>query len=319
MSPEYAIETEHLSRRFGQRTVVDDLSLQVYPGEVFGFLGPNGAGKTTTIAMLLGLVKPTSGRALLLGYDIQHHPAEALQHVGAMIEQPAFYPYLSGHDNLRVLTLTGDVPESRIATVLEQVELHKRRKDRFKTYSQGMKQRLAIAAALLAEPQVIILDEPTNGLDPAGTVEIRDLIRSLSQQGHTIFLCSHLLHEVEQVCQRVAILKEGRLLAQGTVDELLKRGQGVQVRIASDPAQARDLLREVAWIGNVEQQGDMLIIEAPSDRAPEINTLLARQDVMVAEIRTREESLESFFLEITEQETPQQTEPEQKAETREPQ
>jgi ABC-2 type transport system ATP-binding protein len=299
MSNEYAIQTEHLTKRFKERTAVEDVSLAVQHGEVFGFLGPNGAGKTTTIAMLLGLVAPTSGRALLLGHDIQQNPTAALQRVGAMIEHPAFYPYLSGYDNLRVLARLSNIPDQRIGTVLSMVELDSRGRDKFKTYSQGMKQRLAIAAALLADPQVIILDEPTNGLDPAGMVEIRDLIRELAQQGHTIFLCSHLLHEVEQVCQRVAILKEGRILAEGTVEELLQRGQGVEVRVQSDPQQAIEILQSVEWIGAVTQQDDLLIIDAPGSRTAEINALLARQDVLVKEIHAREESLEAFFLEVT--------------------
>jgi ABC-2 type transport system ATP-binding protein len=301
MAHDYAIQTEHLTKRYKQRTAVDNITLEVQHGEVFGFLGPNGAGKTTTIAMLLGLVKPTSGRAIVLGQDIQQNPSAVLGQVGAMIESPAFYPYLSGWDNLRVLAKAQNLPSSRIQESLAIVEMESRSQDKVKTYSQGMKQRLAIAATLLADPQLIILDEPTNGLDPSGMVEIRDLIRSLAAQHHTIFLCSHLLHEVEQVCQRVAILKEGQLLAMGAVDALLRRGQGVQVRVASDPQQAIDILRGVEWIKGVEQREGRLIIDAPSERAPEINALLARQEVLVAEIRTREESLEEFFLEITQE------------------
>lgn len=300
MSNEIVIQTEHLTKTFKRHTAVDDVSLEVHAGEVFGFLGPNGAGKTTTIAMLLGLIKPTSGRAIIMGHDIQQEPEAALRRVGAMIEQPAFYPYLNGYDNLRVLALADNIPTKRIDAVLEMVELQQRARDRFSAYSQGMKQRLAIAATLLADPQVIMLDEPTNGLDPAGMVEIRDLIRALSQQGHTIFLSSHLLHEVEQICQRVAILKQGRVLAQGHVQALLRRGQGVRVRLASDTARALELLRSVEWVGDIEQQGDdTLIIDVPSSRAPEINALLARQDVLIAEIGTHEESLEEFFLEVT--------------------
>jgi ABC-2 type transport system ATP-binding protein len=294
-----AIQTENLTKRFKKRVAVDQVSLDVQYGEVFGFLGPNGAGKTTTIAMLLGLVAPTSGRAIVLGYDVQQHPVEALRGVGAMIESPAFYPYLSGRDNLRVLARAEGVPDARINDVLAIVELTDRAHDRYRAYSQGMKQRLAIAAALLANPRMIILDEPTNGLDPAGMVEIRDLIRTLSQQGHTIFLSSHLLHEVEQVCQRVAILKDGRVVAQGRVDELLRRGQRIQVRVADDPARALAILSGVEGLGAIEQQGETLLIEAPGSRIPEINALLARQEIPIAEIGVREESLEQFFLEMT--------------------
>ncbi len=300
MSSHPAIQTENLTRQFKQRVVVDQLSLEVQRGEVFGFLGPNGAGKTTTIAMLLGLVRPSSGRALLFGHDVQTEPVAALQHVGAMIEAPAFYPYLSGRNNLRVLARADGLPDERIDKVLAIVELEQRARDRFRTYSQGMKQRLAIAATLLANPQLIILDEPTNGLDPAGTVEVRDLIRSLAAEGHTIFLSSHMLHEVEQVCQRVAILKQGTILAQGSVAELRRRGQGVQVRVMSDPAQALAVLETVEWIGTVTHQDDLLLVDAPGERVPEINALLTRNDIAVAEIRLQEESLETFFLEVTE-------------------
>ncbi len=299
MSSDSAVQTEHLTKQFKQRIAVDAVSLEVHRGEIFGFLGPNGAGKTTTIAMLLGLIRPTRGRAIVLGHDIQQEPGAALRRVGAMIEAPAFYPYLSGWNNLRVLTRAAGLPDTRIDAVLEIVELQARAHDRFRTYSQGMKQRLAIAATLLAEPELIILDEPTNGLDPAGTVELRSLIRTLAEQGQTIFLCSHQLHEVEQVCRRVAILKQGRVLAQGSVAELLQQRRRVQVRVVASAPRALELLRTVPWIGAVEQQGDLLLVDVAGSRAPEVNALLTRHDIPVAEIRTRTESLEQFFLEIT--------------------
>ncbi len=294
-----AILTEQLTKRFGDHTAVDGLDLLVRPGEIFGFLGPNGAGKTTTIGMLLALIRPTSGRAIVLGYDVQQQPELALPGVGAMIEAPAFYPYLSGRDNLRVLARAAGLSEARVGAVLDMVELADRARDKFKAYSQGMRQRLGIAAALLHDPQLIILDEPTNGLDPAGQIEIRALIRTLAQTGRTIFLSSHVLHEVEQICDRVAILKQGRVIAQGSVAELLRRGRGVQVRVAGDPALALELLRSVAWIGGVEQRDNLLVVDAPAERAAEINTLLATRAIPVAEIRAYEESLEEFFLEVT--------------------
>jgi ABC-2 type transport system ATP-binding protein len=294
-----AILTEGLTKRFGARTVVDDLNLAVRAGEIFGFLGPNGAGKTTTISMLLALVRPTAGRAILLGYDVQRQPELALRGVGAMVEAPAFYPYLSGRDNLRVLTRAGGLPDANVTAALDLVELTDRAGDRFKVYSQGMRQRLGIAAALLHAPQLIILDEPTSGLDPAGQLEIRELIRTLAKSGHTIFLCSHMLHEVEQLCERVAILKAGRVIAQGSVAELLRRGRGVLVRTSGDPAQAIALLRGVAWIGAVEQRDETLLLDAPAERTAEINALLTAQAIPVAEIRGYEERLEDFFLEVT--------------------
>ncbi|MBK9714485.1 MAG: ABC transporter ATP-binding protein [Kouleothrix sp.] len=294
-----AIQTEGLTKRFGGRVAVDRLDLEVRPGQVFGFLGPNGAGKTTTIGMLLGLIRPTEGRALVLGHDVQREPELALADVGAMVEAPAFYPYLSGRDNLRVLARAGGLPMARADAALDIVELSDRARDRFHAYSQGMRQRLGIAAALLHEPRLIILDEPTNGLDPAGQLEIRELIRTLAASGRTIFLSSHLLHEVEQLCDEVAILKAGRVVARGTVAELLRRGRGLLVRVAGDPAAAAELLRGRDWVGGVERHGDTLHVDAPAERAGEITMLLAGQGIPVAEIRGSEQHLEEFFLEVT--------------------
>ncbi|MBO9339542.1 MAG: ABC transporter ATP-binding protein [Chloroflexus sp.] len=294
-----AIETIDLTKRYGKRLAVDRLNLTVGKGEVFGFLGPNGAGKTTTIAMLLGLVRPTKGQAIVLGHDVQREPALALRRVGAMIEAPAFYPYLSGADNLRVLARAGGIPAARVKEVLETVELNDRARDKVATYSQGMKQRLAIAAALLPDPELIMLDEPTNGLDPAGTVEIRNLIRTLAAGGRTILLCSHLLYEVEQLCNRVAILKEGKLIAAGEVATLLRRGQGVRLRVQGNPELAVHLLRTLPWVSGVTVQEEVIIIDAPVERAAEINALLIRADIVVAEIGANHSSLEEFFLTVT--------------------
>jgi ABC-2 type transport system ATP-binding protein len=294
-----AIQTENLSKRFGQRVAVEDVNLLVRPGEIYGFLGPNGAGKTTTIGMLLGLIRPTSGRALVMGHDIQLQPELALRSVGAMVEAPAFYPYLSGRDNLRVLARAGGLPEARVAAALDLVELAERAGDRFKSYSQGMRQRLGIAATLLHEPALIILDEPTNGLDPAGQHEIRGLIQMLAHSGRTIFLCSHILHEVEQICGRVAILKNGRVAAEGSVAELLRRGRGLLLRVAGDPGAALALLRGLAWVGDVEQRGDILLVSAAAERSAELTMLLSAQGIPVAEIRAYEQQLEDYFLEVT--------------------
>ncbi len=253
-----AIITEHLTKRYHQRVAVNDLNLEVPQGDIFGFLGPNGAGKTTTVGMLLGLVRPTSGRAIVLGHDVAQEPEQALRGVGAMIEAPAFYPYLSARDNLRVLAQASGLPARRIDEVLALVDLASRAKDKFKSFSQGMKQRLGIAAALLHEPQLIILDEPTNGLDPVGQLEMRSLVRRLAEHGCTIFLCSHMLHDVEQLCEHVAILKQGNIVAQGRVFDLLQRGQRVHVRVDADVSKAHALLRSLAWVSDVEQHGDSL-------------------------------------------------------------
>jgi ABC-2 type transport system ATP-binding protein len=293
------ILTEGLTKRFGRRTAVADLSLSVGAGEVFGLLGPNGAGKTTTIGMLLALVRPSGGRAVVLGHDVQREPALALRGVGAMVEAPAFYPYLSARDNLRVLARAGGLPEARVGAALAAVDLVARARDRFRSFSQGMKQRLGIAAALLPDPALLILDEPTNGLDPAGQREIRALIAGLASRGRTIVLCSHLLHEVEQLCDRVAILNRGRLVALGRVDELLRRDEGLLVRIAGDPAPALEALRGVPWVRGAALEHGALLVDAPADRAAELNALLVAGGVAVAEIRARERRLEDVFLQLT--------------------
>jgi ABC-2 type transport system ATP-binding protein len=249
--------------------------------------------------MLLGLIRPTSGSAQLLGYDVQRDLARALVGVGAMIEAPAFYPYLSGRDNLRVLAQAGGLPAARVDAALDLVELSARARDKFRAYSQGMRQRLGIAAALLHEPSLILLDEPTNGLDPAGQLEIRELIRTLAASGRTIFLSSHMLHEVEQICDEVVILKDGRLVAGGPVAALLRRGRGVLVRVAGDAERASELLRGLDWIGGVVPHDGALLVDAPLERAAELNMLLAAHAIPVAEIRANEQRLEDFFLEVT--------------------
>jgi len=293
-----AIVIENLTKRFGPRTVVDRVSLAVPAGEVFGFLGPNGAGKTTTIGMLLGLVRPDGGRAVLLGHDVARTPAAALREVGALIE-PAFYPYLSGRDNLRVLARAGGLPEHPIDEVLARVDLTERGCDRFSTYSRGMRQRLGIAAALLNAPRLLVIDELTDGLDPAGQHEIHQLIRGLAREGRTIFLSSHILAEVERLCDRVAILNQGRLVVEGRVADLLQGDGGVTVRVAGESARAAELLRVVPGVGSVARDGDLLRVDAPAERAAELNALLHARGVGVAEIRVHERHLEDLFLEMT--------------------
>ena len=218
-----AIRTRDLTKQYGQRLAVDDLNLEVDRGEIFGFLGPNGAGKTTTIRMMLGLITPTSGSIEILGHDVATSSAEILPRVGALVETPALYLYMSGRDNLRAVgSVLGGVPEARIDAVLELVGLKGREKDRVKTYSLGMKQRLGVAIALLQDPDLLVLDEPANGLDPAGIVEMRDLMRTLSAEGKTVFISSHVLSEVRQICTRVAILNLGKLVTETTIEELVK-------------------------------------------------------------------------------------------------
>src|SRR6266487_4340714 len=310
------ISTNRLTKAFGRLVAVNDLHLQVMRGDVFGFLGPNGSGKTTTIRMLLGLIRPTAGRAVIFGMDTEEQMSSILPRIGAIVETPVFYPYLSGVDNLRVIgrasgMVSGKTNQHRIDEVLELVELRVQAKMAYRKYSLGMKQRLGIAAALLTDPELVLLDEPTNGLDPAGVIEIRRLIKRLSSLGKTIFLSSHLLYEVQQVCNRVAILKKGNLLKQGNVAELLASSQQVEVRMNRDEEtnyalhliqQAQE--RGADWIANAHteqnKQGQgILIIDAPIDRSAEINALLARQNLFAAEIHPRAGSLEDLYLEVT--------------------
>lgn len=298
------LRTEGLTKRFGRVTAVADLDLCVYEREVFSFLGPNGSGKSTTVGMILGLIRPTSGRALVFGADMASRPWPALKRVGAVIESPAFYPYLSGRDNLRVLaTMLGDIPASRIDEMIELVGLADRARDPYKTYSLGMKQRLGIASTLVRDPELVILDEPTNGLDPAGTREVRELIPRLAREGRTVFLCSHLLHEVQQVSDRVAIVKSGRLIAQGTVDELLGRGHYLRLR-APDDAELTRALGAIPWVTRVQHVDGYVRVEAPVGRAAELNRTLAAQGVYVSELSPWETDLENVFLELTGEEAP---------------
>lgn len=303
MTTASVLELDHLSRRYGQRLVVNDVSLQVTAGEVFGFLGPNGAGKTTTIAMLLHLVRPTAGRALIAGYDVWRQPRQALAHVGALIETPALYPYLSGRDNLRVLARRGGLSDRRVDAVLETVGLQPHARVNVKRYSQGMRQRLALAAALLHEPSLLVLDEPANALDPAGMVELRQTLRSLAAQGRTVFLSSHLLHEVEQLCDRVAVLNQGRIVAQGRVADLLG-APGLILRVARSDVPVQALLLNGLGMSARPQPDGSWWLPATPEQAGSISTFLAQCGVAVAELRPQTRSLEAVFLALTDTAAP---------------
>jgi ABC-2 type transport system ATP-binding protein len=296
MDDGFVIETRELSKRYGERIVaVDRLTLKVRRGEVYGFLGPNGAGKTTTLRMLLGLVRPTSGGALVLGAS--PGSPESLTRVGALIESPTFYPFLSGRDNLRVLARYSGTPEARIAAVLEEVDLAARASDRFGTYSLGMKQRLGIAGALLKEPELLILDEPTNGMDPAGMAEMRGFIRSLGQGRRTVLLSSHLMSEVEQVCDRVGVISKGALVREGTVEELRGR-ENLWVR--AEPLDAAErALRTVPAVERIARLDGGLRIAADPAAAATVNRALVEAGIAVSELRPERDSLEKIFLELT--------------------
>jgi ABC-type multidrug transport system ATPase subunit len=293
------VETHGLGKRYGARIVaVDGLDLSVRRGEVYGFLGPNAAGKTTTLRMLLGLIRPTTGAALVLG--AAPGTPEGLRRLGALIESPTFYPYLSGRDNLRVLARYAGVPETRIAPVLEEVDLAPRAGDRFGTYSLGMKQRLGIAAVLLKDPELLVFDEPTNGMDPAGMAEMRPFIRSLGRDNRTVLLSSHLMSEVEQICDRVGVISRGRLVGEGTVDELRGR-EGLWLR--ADPAgEAERVLRSLRGIDEVALVDGGLRVAADPVAAATINRALVEAGIAVSELRPERASLEKVFLELTQEE-----------------
>jgi ABC-2 type transport system ATP-binding protein len=316
LSQEQVIRTNGLTKAFDTLVAVNGLNLEVLRGDVFGFLGPNGSGKTTTIRMLLGLIRPTAGSISLFGLDNSTHLSEILPRVGAIVETPVFYPYLSGVDNLRIVAAAsgmqlGRANQARIDEVLNLVDLGARREDAYRKYSLGMKQRLAIGAALLTDPELILLDEPTNGLDPAGVHEVRQLIQRLSSIGKTIFLSSHILYEIQQVCNRVAILQKGQLLKQGNVQELLSEGRRLVVRLGTpeETEQAQVILQQAGkqdmnWITQVSSGSDKhdlpaLFIDAPASRSQEISALLARRNLFIAEMYQSEASLEDFFLELT--------------------
>ena len=310
------ISTSRLTKAFGNLVAVNDLHLQVMRGDVFGFLGPNGSGKTTTIRMLLGLIRPTAGRAIIFGMDNSYQLPAILPRIGAIVETPVFYPYLSGKDNLHAVAaasgmVSGSTSNRRVEEVLEIVELRAQAKDAFRKYSLGMKQRLGIGAALLNDPELVLLDEPTNGLDPAGVFEIRQLIQRLSTLGKTIFISSHILYEIQHVCNRVAILQKGNMIKQGAVNELLQPSEQVIVRLntADETQQALALLLQsrekgLTWIAQAlietnRQNVPVIRIDAPRTRSAEINALLAQNRLFAAEIHPQEGSLEEVFLELT--------------------
>jgi ABC-type multidrug transport system ATPase subunit len=299
MAQALAVETHGLTKRYSTGVLaVDDLDLRVRTGEVYGFLGPNGAGKTTTLRLLSGLIHPTSGSAVVAG-AVPGSPA-SLARMGAMVETPAFYPYLSGRDNLRVVARYAGVPTSRIEPVLKLVDLTDRARHKFKTYSTGMKQRLGVAAALLKGPDLLILDEPTSGLDPQGTIEMRALIKELKQGGRTVLLSSHLLNEVELTCDRVGVIAKGKLVAEGTVDELRARSGGRTLRIRATPLEQAQRLLESVIPGQVRVVDDSLVLTVDPAQAASINRRLVSDGIDVSELRVDEQSLENVFLQLTE-------------------
>ena len=299
-SNEVVLRTKRLTKQYGQRLAVDNLDLEVHRGDIMGFLGPNGAGKTTTIRMALGLIAPTSGSVEVLGQDIATHGAEILPRVGALVETPALYLYMSGRDNLRAVgSVLGGVSEARIDAVLDLVKLRGRDKDRVKTYSLGMKQRLGVAIALLQDPELLVLDEPANGLDPAGIVEMRDLLRRLAAEGKTVFISSHVLAEVQQICTRVAIINLGRLITDSSVDDLL-RGQGEFAVGVERAEEALTLIKAQPWGKKARLDGhNMLVTEAPGGRGRELNLFLVQAGFVPDTLAPQAQDLEQVFLTLT--------------------
>ena len=297
-----ALVTNGLGKRYGRRLAVDALSIEVPSGVVAGFIGPNGAGKTTTMAMLLGLVRPTAGTATVLGASVEH-PASYLGRVGALIEAPAFWPGLTGMENLRVLSTLGGHDTGRIPEVLDLVGLGGRGSDRFGQYSFGMKQRLGIAAALLGDPKLLVLDEPTNGLDPAGINEMREFIRSVGDGERTVLVSSHILSELEQVCDWLIVIDRGSLVYQGPTQGFLGEASTV---IALAPEHPGDLERLAALVRadghEPRHQGDELVVPVPNGDAREValalNKAAIAQDIVLAELHARRPSLESQYLSI---------------------
>lgn len=297
---QFPIETRELSKTFDRRTAVDQLSLQVQRGDVFGFLGQNGAGKSTTIRMLLGLAKPSSGSVSLLGRNLPEHREQALRKVGAIVDAPAFYANLTGLENLKLFSsLSGHVAAHRYREVLRWVNLSGRENDKVRIYSHGMRQRLGLAQALLPEPELLILDEPTDGLDPQGIREIRQLLVDLAQQhGLTIFLSSHLLHEVERICNRIAIIDQGRLLYQGTVRSLLEAD--LQFKIRTDRTeQAFQFLTEGLRLPVFKNGNDHLYLKIPEAEVAAVNRSLVSKGFQVLEISRHASSLEDIYFRLT--------------------
>ena len=296
---ETVLRTYDLTKHYGSRVAVNRLNLEIRRGEIVGFLGPNGAGKTTSIRMLLGLIAPTAGRVEVFGHDLVTERASLLPHIGALVETPALSLHLTGRENLRAVgAVLGGVPRQRIEVVLEQVGLQTRQKDRVRTYSLGMKQRLGVGIALLNNPDLLILDEPANGLDPAGIVEMRDLLHRLAGEGKTIFLSSHLLSEVQQICSRVAVINAGKLVADKTVAELT-RGQGEYAVQLERAKEALALLQQQPWGKNARLDGaDVLITSAPQENGRDLYTFLAQAGFTPDSLAPATQNLEEVFFSL---------------------
>ena len=290
------LETKNLTKSFGLRKAVDGLNLEIPDGSVYGFLGPNGSGKSTTIRMMTGLISPDEGEVYIQGNSVQKLGNKALSSVGALIERADFHKHLSGKTNLEMLARMDGADMSRVQTVLDRTGLGNRGKDKVKTYSQGMKQRLGIAQALLSNPRLLILDEPTNGLDPQGMKEVRDLVRELSSEGITIFISSHLLDEVQKICSHVAMISKGELKTAGPIEDLLKDSDLLMTEIHVNPlAPAIELLSNQDWIHRCEEKNGLLNVGIGHDKISDLVQLLVQNNLQISAVIPRT-SLEDVFL-----------------------
>lgn len=294
---EKILSVKNLTKKF-KRVVVNNISFDVEKGNVYGLLGPNGSGKSTTFGMLLSTINPTSGDWFWFGK--KGTDPETLKRIGAIIEQPNFYPYLSAETNLKIVAEIKNAPYSRIDEVLKTVNLYERRKDTFKTFSLGMKQRLAIASAMLNSPEVMILDEPTNGLDPEGIIQIREIISDIAKQGITIIIASHLLDEIEKICSHVIVLKEGNSIYCGRVDEMTSNNGYFELK-ADNNTLLLNALNELQWFSSINQEGDLIKAQIRDDAsisASAMNQKLAEKGIYLSHLTKKKLSLESQFLEL---------------------
>lgn len=296
----YIVETEDLTKTYGAVNSVNQLQMQVGKGEIYGFLGPNGAGKTTTIRMLLGLIKPTTGNIKVFNRDLKTNRIDILREVGSLVESPSYYGHLTGHENLEVIRQMLQVPKKSIDEVLRIVRLEKQKDKLVKQYSLGMKQRLGIAMALLGNPKLLILDEPTNGLDPAGIQEIRELIKQLPKQyDMTVVISSHLLNEMDQIATQVGIINSGQLIFQDKIEVLRKKSQASMKIRVNDVVKAHQILEQHQI--HLGLEGDCLVTHQQEDHLiSHINHLLVQQDISVYRIEEEKHTLEEIFLSLTE-------------------
>ena len=290
------LEIKNISKSYGAIRAVNNLSITIAAGEVYGILGPNGSGKTTTLGMLLDIINPDSGR--YLWFDGKYGK-NARRHIGAILESPNFYPYMTPVQNLEIIAHIKKTAQQDFDEILELVNLAHRKDAPFKTFSLGMKQRLAIAGAMIGNPEVLIFDEPTNGLDPQGIAEIRNIILRIADQGKTVLLASHILDEVEKTCSHVAIMKNGKLLANGTVGAILSADKQIEIG-ADNLALLSSLVKQLPGIKKIEEKGGILILTVEEDfPAVKLNAFTSKNDIFLNHLVTRKKSLEAEFLEIT--------------------